>query len=127
MHELALTGAIVEMAEEAAHGSRVVRVNLVIGALAGVMTDAIRFAFPEVARGTLLEGAVLDIVEPEGRARCNDCGAEFATPQLWTQCGCGSLALTRLQGEELEIKSIELEEDAQCAELADAAAPTRSP
>jgi hydrogenase nickel incorporation protein HypA/HybF len=112
MHELALTCSIIEMADEAAQGSRVVRLTLVIGKLAGVMTEAIRFCFDEVARGTGVEGAVLDIVEPEGRARCRGCGAEFATPDLFTACACGSFALTRLQGEELTIKSIELEEAA---------------
>jgi hydrogenase nickel incorporation protein HypA/HybF len=112
MHELALTYSIVEAAEEAADGNRVLRLTLVIGKLAGVMTEAIRFCFDEVARGTRLEGAVLDIIEPEGRARCADCGAEFATPDLFTTCPCGSFALTLLQGEELTIRSIELEEAA---------------
>ena len=110
MHELALTCSIVETAEEAASGSRVLRVTLAIGQLSGVMTEAIRFCFDEVARGTLLDGAALDIVEPEGRARCEECGAEFATPDLLTFCACGSYRLTRLAGEEMTIRSIEIEE-----------------
>ena len=112
MHELALTCSIVEMAEEAAEGRRVARVTLVIGKLSGAMTDGIRFCFDEVARGTAVEGAALAIVEPEGRARCDECGAEFATPDLLAHCRCGSFALTRTQGEELTIRSIELEEAA---------------
>ena len=112
MHELALTCSIVETADEAAQGNRVVRLTLVIGKLAGVMTEAIRFCFDEVARGTSVEGAVLDIIEPEGCSRCTDCGAEFTTPDLFTACSCGSFALMRLHGEELTIKSIELEEAA---------------
>ena len=110
MHELALTCSIVETAEEAAAGRPVARVTLVIGRLSGVMTEAIRFCFEEVARGTLLDGAALDIIEPEGRARCKACGAEFATPDLLTFCRCGSFSLTRLAGEELTIRSIEVEE-----------------
>jgi hydrogenase nickel incorporation protein HypA/HybF len=110
MHELALTCNIVEAAEKAANGNRVLRLTVVIGKLAGVMTEAIRFCFDEVARGTGLEGAVLDIIEPDGRARCADCGAEFAIPDPFTVCSCGSFALTRLQGDELTIRSIELEE-----------------
>ena len=112
MHELALTCSIVEMAGEVAQGNRVLRVTLVIGKLAGVMTEAIRFCFDAVAHGTNLEGAVLDIIEPEGRARCAACGVEFVTPDLFAACSCGSFALTRLQGDELTIKSIELEETA---------------
>jgi len=112
MHELALTCSIVEMAEEAAEGRPVARVTLVIGRLSGVMTEAIRFCFSEVARGTVLDGAALDIIEPEGRARCNRCAAEFGTPDLLTFCRCGSFELTLLAGEELAIKSIELTEAA---------------
>jgi hydrogenase nickel incorporation protein HypA/HybF len=110
MHELALTCSIVETAEEAAAGRRVACVTLVIGKLSGVMVEAIRFCFDEIARGTSLDGAALDIIEPEGRARCDKCGAEFALPDLLTHCRCGSFALTRFQGDEMTIKSIELEE-----------------
>jgi hydrogenase nickel incorporation protein HypA/HybF len=110
MHELALTCSIVEAAAEAAEGRRVMRVSLVIGQLSGVMTEAIRFCFDEVAHGTVVEGATLDIAEPEGRARCEACGAEFATPDLLTFCRCGSYALTRLAGEEMTIRFIEVEE-----------------
>jgi len=112
MHELALSCSIVEAADKAAQGNRVVRLTLVIGKLAGVMTESIRFCFEAVARGTSLEGAVLDIIEPEGLARCAGCGVEFVTPDLFTACPCGSFALSLLQGEELMIKSIELEEAA---------------
>jgi hydrogenase nickel incorporation protein HypA/HybF len=110
VHELALTCSIVETAEKVAAGRPVRRVTLVIGRLSGVMSEAIRFCFDAVARGTLLDGAALDIVEPEGRARCEACGAEFATPDLLTFCRCGSVALARLAGEELMIRSIEVEE-----------------
>jgi hydrogenase nickel incorporation protein HypA/HybF len=112
MHELALTCSIVETAAEAAEGRQVTCVTLVIGKLSGVMTEAIRFCFDEVTRGTALEGARLDILEREGRARCGACGREFATPDFLTFCTCGSFALTRLAGDELTIKSIEIMEAA---------------
>ncbi len=112
MHELALTCQIVETAAQAAAGRPVARVTLVIGRLSGVMAEAIRFCFPEVARKTLLDGAVLDIEEPDGWARCNLCGVEFATPDWLTACRCGSYDVTRLRGEELLIRSIELTEAA---------------
>jgi hydrogenase nickel incorporation protein HypA/HybF len=112
VHELALTCSIVETAEEAAAGRRVRRVILVIGRLSGVMTEAIRFCFGEMARGTALEGAALDIIEPEGRARCVACGTEFAVFDLLTSCRCGSFDVERIAGEEMAIKSIELWEAA---------------
>jgi hydrogenase nickel incorporation protein HypA/HybF len=110
MHELSITCSIVEAVTAAADGRKVSRVIIEIGKLSGVMPDAIAFCFPEVARGTELDAARLDIRRIDGSARCERCGMEFATPDLLTACPCGSLQFKRLTGEELNIKSVELEE-----------------
>ncbi|HUI22297.1 MAG TPA: hydrogenase maturation nickel metallochaperone HypA [Methylocella sp.] len=112
MHELAITCNIVELAEEAANGRRVHRVTIEIGELSGVLPDAITFCFPEVANGTCLQDAFLEIRRIDALARCSGCGSEFRTPEITTVCPCGSLDFVRLSGEELNIKSIELEEAA---------------
>ncbi len=113
MHELSIARSIVAIVGDAAKGRRVRRVTLEVGKLSGVMTEAITFCFGTVAEGTVLEGATLEIKQVDGRARCNACGVEFATETLFTPCGCGSRHFERLQGEELNIKSMELEaEDA---------------
>ena len=65
-----------------------------------------------MSAGTALEGASLEIRKIEGRARCESCGAEFATATLFATCDCGSGRLTRLHGEELNVKSMELMEAA---------------
>jgi hydrogenase nickel incorporation protein HypA/HybF len=110
MHELAITCSIVELAAQAANGRKVHRVTIEVGKLSGVLPDAIAFCFPEVAKGTTLEAASLDIREIDAVARCETCGAEFSTPSMLTICACGSLQFARLRGEELNIKSIEVEE-----------------
>jgi hydrogenase nickel incorporation protein HypA/HybF len=112
MHELGITRNIVAIVGEAANGRRVSRVTLQIGKLSGVMSDAIAFCFETVAEGTALDGASLEILEIEGRALCKSCGAEFETPTLFSPCLCGSRLTERLQGEELNIKSMELMEAA---------------
>jgi hydrogenase nickel incorporation protein HypA/HybF len=112
MHELGITRNIVAIVSEAAKGRKVRRVTLEVGELSGVMTDAITFCFDVVAQGTVLEGAVLDIRVIPGRARCGSCGTEFATATLYTPCACGSRHVEQLQGEELNIKTMELEEAA---------------
>ena len=112
MHELGIARNIVAIVGDAAKGRRVRRVTLDIGKLSGVMSDAIMFCFETIAQGTALEGATLEIRQIEGRARCNTCGTEFAAETLFTPCACGSRQFERLQGEELNIKSMELEEEA---------------
>ena len=112
MHEFGITRNIVAIVGDAAGGRRVRRVTLEIGALAGVMSDAIAFCFPVVAEGTVLEGAELDIRIIEPRARCRICNTEFTMPALYAPCPCGSRAIERLCGEELKIATMEVEEAA---------------
>jgi hydrogenase nickel incorporation protein HypA/HybF len=111
MHELGITQNIVAIVAEHAGGRPVRRVVLEIGAFAGVMTEAIRFCFDVVAKGTPLEGATLEIREIGARARCRSCGLEFTQTSLFSPCRCGSRAFDRLSGEELNIKAYELAEE----------------
>lgn len=108
MHELSIANAIVEACAERASGSRVIRVRLQIGALAGVVEDAVRFCFDECARDTVVEGATLEILEVAGRAKCNACGADMAMDSQIGRCGCGSFDLRIVAGEELRVKDMEI-------------------
>lgn len=66
MHELGITRNVVAICEEHAAGAKVRRVKLEIGKQAGVLAESIRFCFDICAKGTLVEGALLEIVEPPG-------------------------------------------------------------
>jgi hydrogenase nickel incorporation protein HypA/HybF len=112
MHELSITRNIVAIVSEAAGSRRVRRVTLEVGKLSGVMPDAIAFCFDVVAKDTMLDGAQLDIRLIDGRARCEDCGIEFTTETIFAPCPCGSRRIVRLAGEELMVKTMELEEAA---------------
>lgn len=112
MHELGITRNIVAIVSDAAKGRRVRKITLEVGKLSGVMPDAIAFCFDTVAKDSPIEGAHLEIREIEGRCRCRSCGSEFSTPTLYTACPCGSRNVERLNGEELNIKSMQFEEAA---------------
>jgi hydrogenase nickel incorporation protein HypA/HybF len=120
MHEMGITQSVVAIVAEQAAGRKVTRVTLEIGKLAAIMPDAIRFCFDVVAKGSALDGAALDIVEIPGRARCLDCGSDIVLTEIFGRCGCGSRRLERISGEELNIKSMEVETDT-CAPPVDAA------
>lgn len=108
MHELGITRSVVAICSEQARGAPVRRVTLEIGKLSAVLPDSVRFCFDICARGTLLEGAALDIIEVPGAALCRDCGAEVPLSQLYGRCGCGSANLRLVAGEELKIKEMEV-------------------
>lgn len=113
MHEMALAQSVVTAIEEQAwlqSFSRVTRVTLEVGALSCVDAHALEFGFDVVARGTLVEGAALSIHTPEGRAHCFSCERNVPVASKAAACPyCGSHQLIYAQGEELKIKSLEVE------------------
>ncbi|MGH2707178.1 MAG: hydrogenase maturation nickel metallochaperone HypA [Actinomycetota bacterium] len=108
MHELAITESIVEAIVERVGESRVETVTLVIGELSGVVADSVRFCFEVCTKGTLLEGATLEILEVPGRAWCGACRAEVELHDPIPLCGCGSANLEIVSGQELTIKQVEV-------------------
>ena len=108
MHEMAITQSVVEAICERMGDAPIRRVCLEIGTLSGVVADSVRFCFELVTEGTTLEGASLEIIQPSGRARCRDCGAEFALNDLLELCACGSANRELLAGEELRIREVEV-------------------
>ncbi|HXA26985.1 MAG TPA: hydrogenase maturation nickel metallochaperone HypA [Acetobacteraceae bacterium] len=108
MHELSITHGIVAICAERAGTERVTCVRLEIGQLSAVLPDAVRFCFDICAKGTVVEGAILEIIETPGRALCRDCNGEVAMTQLFGRCRCGSANLRVIAGEELKIREMEL-------------------
>lgn len=113
MHEMSLCESIVQTLQEQAavqHYQRVEVVRLEIGALAGVEIEAMRFGFDVVTRGTLAEGAQLDIIQVDGQAWCLPCGENVTVKQRFDACPkCGSYQLQITSGEELRIKELEVQ------------------
>ena len=109
MHELAITESMVAAVADKMGPARVARVRLQVGRLAGVVPHALRFCFETCARGTMLEGAALEIDEIDARGRCRRCGAEVAVASFLDVCSCGSTELDLLAGQELRIRDVEVE------------------
>lgn len=110
MHELGITQSIVAIVSEHAQGSKVERVVLEIGQLSAILPDAIEFCFDICTQGTVLAGAILEIKEIPGLAKCRQCGAQLVLDKPFGICECGSLELDLIAGEELKIKEIQIEE-----------------
>lgn len=113
MHELALSQGIVEMIREqaAAQGfTRVRTVRLVIGALSHVEPEALAFGFDAVSRGTLAEGAALEIERPGGQAWCLACERTVEVAERFNPCpACGGHQLVLTGGDEMRVKELEVE------------------
>jgi hydrogenase nickel incorporation protein HypA/HybF len=119
MHELALADAIVRIASEQAGSRRVTKVELRVGHLRQVVPSALEFSFELVARGTVVEGAELEIEEVPIQVRCRACGEATRSDGFPLACGlCGGLDVEVTAGEELLVESLELEDDVAGGRLA---------
>ena len=111
MHELALSESILELLLEqsrAAQLSRITRVVLEIGALAGVEPEALRFCFDAVTRNSPAEGAALHIEWREATGTCAQCGQTFPLAGFMTPCpDCGAYGVTPTAGLELRVSEFE--------------------
>jgi|SRR3954462_13102077 hydrogenase nickel incorporation protein HypA/HybF len=100
--------SIVAAVQERIGPSRIACVRLQIGQLAGVMPHALRFCFDVCARGTGLEGAVLEIDEIRGVGACRTCGATVPMATFLDLCACGSADIEVTSGQEVRLKEVEV-------------------
>jgi hydrogenase nickel incorporation protein HypA/HybF len=113
MHELSVASAVVDTALRHAEGRRLLVITLRVGELRQVIPDSLAFYWDVVTRETPAEGARLEQVVVPVRMRCEACAHEFE-PELMFRCPeCGGAGEV-LAGDELEVDSIEVEEDKEC-------------
>jgi hydrogenase nickel incorporation protein HypA/HybF len=111
LHELAIAESVVQIADRHADGRRVTKVYLKVGHLRQVVPSALAFSFELVAQGTPIEGAQLEMEEVPATGSCQGCGEKCRLESFPLQCKvCGGFDLDLLEGEELYVESLELEE-----------------
>ena len=112
MHEISLCENIREIIQEQAAESGFTRVNRVwleVGPLSCVEPDALRFGFDVVMRGSVAEGAEVNITTPTAKARCLACGRTETITQRYDPCpACGEGPMEMIQGDELKISKLEV-------------------
>ena len=112
MHEMAICESILDIIKEqsrAQNFTRVERICLEIGPLAGVEIDALEFGFDVVMRNSIAEGAKLEVHECQAEAWCMQCAKTVPIRQRFDACSeCGSHQLQVTSGEELRIKELEV-------------------
>lgn len=113
MHEMSLCEGVLQVLEESSLAqkfSKVKTVWLEIGALSGVEPEAMSFSFDVVVKGTLADGAKLEMIEVPADAWCMMCEKPVAIKQRYDACpDCGGHQLQVSGGEEMRIKELEVE------------------
>jgi len=113
MHELSIAQSLITsvIQEKEDRGLSAIRsIGLRIGALSGVLPDALRFSFEAAREDTPLEGTELKIEEVKACGKCRNCDAEFEILEWAYLCPeCSTNAIEITNGYELDIVFIEAE------------------
>jgi hydrogenase nickel incorporation protein HypA/HybF len=115
MHELSIAMSIVDAALEEAErrGVQVTAVHLRLGALSGVVKDALLFSYEMACQDTPLAASQLMIEELPVIVFCPQCQKEqtLDSMQLFACPKCGTPTMDVRQGKELEVFALEVRED----------------
>ncbi len=113
MHEMSIAQSVLDiiLQESQTHKvNRVLSVALRVGELSAVETESLKFCFELITKGTLAEGARLEIERVQVTCRCQDCGSDFSVEELVFSCpACQGPRVEMLSGRELSIESFEAE------------------
>lgn len=113
MHEVSLVENIVALVEDERRKQDFTRVRIVrlqLGALGHAEPEALRFCFDAVTRGTVAEGARLEIEMVAGQGWCALCRCTVKLDDWFAACpACGNPGLRLTGGGELRLAELEVE------------------
>lgn len=112
MHEVAVCRTLLQMCEHLAReqGAASIRcVDIELGSLAPLDSEALRFAFEVMRQDTLAATAALHITRVAARGSCTHCGKTTLMTQRFSPCPrCGSAPLVLGAGDQLRLRRIEI-------------------
>jgi hydrogenase nickel incorporation protein HypA/HybF len=114
MHEFGLAVSMLDLAEEAARregAARIDALHLDVGTLAGVVPEALAFAFEGARVGTMAEAARLVVRMVPALAHCAACDATFELDNRFGIAVCPTCDVPSAdlrQGRELRLTELEV-------------------
>ena len=114
MHEVSLIEGVVALVEDERRKQNFSRVRLIrlkLGALGHAEPEALRFCFAAVTRGTIADGARLDIDIVPGEGWCSSCSLTVCRSKNASRraSSVGALPVRMTAGDELRVSEMEVE------------------
>ncbi|MFZ0321082.1 MAG: hydrogenase maturation nickel metallochaperone HypA [Candidatus Sulfotelmatobacter sp.] len=114
MHEPSIAMSIIELAQEESdrRDVQVTAIHLKLGELSGVVKEALLGSFEMACEDTALQGVRLIIEEVPVLIFCATCQTQrpISSVQLFCCAECGTPSGDVVQGKELEVVALEIEE-----------------
>ncbi|HZR32709.1 MAG TPA: hydrogenase maturation nickel metallochaperone HypA [Terriglobales bacterium] len=116
MDERELANHVLELVDQAAYRQsvgKVLGVHLAIGGRRVIDLERLSSVFDTVARGTVAEGAALNVKILPVRHHCRNCGADFEGTASDLPCPeCGHPVTEPIGGEEIRVLEIQVDDAA---------------
>lgn len=117
MHELSVSSALADVAINHARGRKVLSVQVRVGTLRQVVPDSLAFYWDIVTRDTACDGARLDLEVITARLHCGACAHAWEMDGIphfrCPECGAADAVIDA--GNELEVETIEIEDQEEAA------------
>jgi hydrogenase nickel incorporation protein HypA/HybF len=123
MHEFAFAYNIFKVAEATAikyNAKKITEVILEIGELTLIVPELLQRSFEMATKGSIAEGAKLNIKITPGKIKCRDCNqisevtftreSELTGLQLFKCANCGSNNTEIVEGKKANVKNIKIQE-----------------
>lgn len=89
-------------------------VRVLVGKMSTVVPSALEFCFEAAGRGTIFEGAELEIVEIPLKVHCRDCNRDMILDEPFFFCReCDSFNLEIISGKELDVDTFDFDDQAE--------------
>ncbi len=114
MHELPITESILCIVLDEAktvRAGKVIRIDLTVGRLTGIVPECVKFQFDIISRKTIAADAELVFNRPQAEIRCLNCEKLFVSESIeGLRCpSCNLQNIVVITGRELTVDSIEWE------------------
>lgn len=115
MHELSIANTIFDIVineKKTKNLSEIKAIGLNIGAMSGILPDALEFSFDAIKIETPLANTFLEITEIPISGMCNNCHERFnITDYIFSCPQCNSSSIKMEKGQEMDIAYLEIEDE----------------
>jgi len=113
VHEQSIVESLLAIAienAEKAKAKKILRINVVVGELSGVVEESVNFYFSFLSKNTIAADAGIDYKRTPARLRCRQCNIEFIAENMDFRCpSCKETQVEIIGGRELYMDSLEVE------------------
>ena len=110
MHEMSVAQEILTVIKKTAQNRKVKKISLRVGDFSGIMIDSLKFGLEVLIKDTIADKAIIEVEKVPVKIICNKClKKNIILPNYFICPCCNSSDVKIIEGEELELSSLEVD------------------